>query len=64
MRALPGETGVIDTPRILRVLRDIGYHGPVMVEPFSERVNGLIPKDAAFVTAEALDAVWHSAGLS
>jgi sugar phosphate isomerase/epimerase len=64
VRALPGETGVIDTPRILRLLNLIGYRGPVIVQPFSERVNSLTPEDATFVAAEALDAVWRAAGLS
>lgn len=63
VRALPGETGVIDLVGFLRVLQGIGYSGPVMVEPFSKRVNALPEEDAVRVTAEALDAVWKRAGL-
>ncbi|MDI7275850.1 MAG: sugar phosphate isomerase/epimerase family protein [Anaerolineae bacterium] len=63
VRALPGETGVIDLVGFLQSLQSIGYSGPVMVEPFSQRVNALPPEEAVRVTAEALDAVWKRAGL-
>jgi sugar phosphate isomerase/epimerase len=64
VRGLPGETGVIDLPAFLRGLNAIGYSGPVVVEPFSERVNALPPEEAVRVTAEALDSVWRKAGLA
>ena len=38
VRDLPGATGVIDIATFLSALQHIGYDGPVMVEPFSERV--------------------------
>jgi 2-keto-myo-inositol isomerase len=63
IRALPGETGVADVPAFLRGLAAIGYSGPVMVEPFSKRVNALPPEEAVRVTAEALRSVWREAGL-
>lgn len=63
VRALPGETGVIGVPAFLKGLARIGYTGPVMVEPFSKRVQALPPEEAVRVTAEALDAVWREAGL-
>jgi sugar phosphate isomerase/epimerase len=63
VRALPGETGVIGIPRFLQALAAINYSGPVMVEPFSARVNALPSEEAVRVTAEALDAVWREAGL-
>ncbi len=63
VRALPGETGVIGVPTFLKGLERIGYSGPVMVEPFSQRVRALPPDDAVRVTAEALDAVWKEARL-
>jgi sugar phosphate isomerase/epimerase len=63
VRALPGETGVIDLVGFLRGLDAIGYSGPVVVEPFSERLNALPAEDAVRVTAQALDAVWRQAGL-
>ncbi|KPK65262.1 MAG: hypothetical protein AMK73_03525 [Planctomycetes bacterium SM23_32] len=58
VRRLPGETGVIDVPRFLRNLDRIGYSGPVVVEPFSERVRQMENQEAVRVTKEALDAVW------
>ena len=39
--ALPGETGVIDLRGFLQALDRLKYSGPVMVEPFSERVNAM-----------------------
>jgi sugar phosphate isomerase/epimerase len=38
-RCLPGETGVIPLPEIFQILGDMGYDGPVTVEPFSEPVR-------------------------
>lgn len=63
VRGLPGETGVIGVPAFLRAVAHIGYTGPVMVEPFSQRVRELSSEDAARVTGEALNAVWREAGL-
>ena len=58
VRALPGETGVIDVKGFLSVLDTIGYKGPVMAEPFSERVRKMPPEEAIAVTATAIDSVW------
>jgi sugar phosphate isomerase/epimerase len=63
VRGLPGETGVIGVPTFLRAIAAIGYTGPVMVEPFSQRVRELPPEDAVRVTGEALNKVWREAGL-
>ncbi|HOQ99017.1 MAG TPA: sugar phosphate isomerase/epimerase family protein [Anaerolineae bacterium] len=63
VRALPGETGVIDLVGFMQALAGIGYTGPVMVEPFSERVNAMALDDAVRTTAEALHGVWRKAGL-
>ena len=63
VRTLPGETGVIGIPRFLKTLAQIGYTGPVMVEPFSARVNAMPPEEAVKATGEALNAVWREAGL-
>jgi len=63
VRALPGETGVIGIPRFLKTLAGIGYSGPVMVEPFSARVNAMTPDDAVRTTSEALGKTWQEAGL-
>lgn len=63
VRALPGETGVIDIATFLRTLNQIGYEGPVMAEPFSERVRQLPADEACAVTIAALQKVWDQAGL-
>jgi sugar phosphate isomerase/epimerase len=63
VRGLPGETGVIGVPAFLRAIAAIGYTGPVMVEPFSQRVRELPPEDAVRVTGEALNQVWRAAGI-
>ena len=39
VRALPGETGVIDIVGFLQTLRAIGYDGPVTPEPFKKELN-------------------------
>jgi len=64
IRRLPGETGVIDLVGFLKCLNDIGYEGPIMPEPFSDKVKGLSPLEAASITSEGLVRVWKEAGLS
>lgn len=64
VRALPMETGVIDIIPLMQKLRDLGYDGPVMAEPFSKRVEGLAATDpvaAARETARSLDKLWAAA---
>jgi sugar phosphate isomerase/epimerase len=63
VRALPGETGVIDVAAFLGLLKRIGYTGPVMVEPFSQRLRDLSPEAAVAATADALNRVWRAAGV-
>lgn len=62
-RMLPMESGVIDLPAYLRALNDLGYDGPVTVEPFSARLRQLPPDQAVAETATALDKAWQAAGL-
>jgi sugar phosphate isomerase/epimerase len=62
-RALPGETGVIDAAGFLSALAEIGYDGPVMAEPFSQRVRDLPADEAVRVTSKALDGIFSAAGL-
>ena len=64
IRRLPGETGVIDLVGFLKCLDEIGYEGPVTPEPFSDKIRGLAPIEAAKMTAEGLLRVWKEAGLS
>lgn len=63
LRALPGETGVIDLKAFLQAVAATGYDGPVMVEPFSQRVRELTEDDACAETASSLKRVWQQAGL-
>lgn len=57
-RRLPGETGVIDARLFLKNLSEIAYTGPVMVEPFSERLKAMEDDDAIVAAKKALDDVW------
>ena len=63
IRCLPAETGVIPLTELMQILKEIGYEGPVTPEPFSQKLNGMEPADAAKVTGESLDQVWKNAGL-
>ncbi len=66
VRTLPMETGVIDLVGFMQALREIGYDGPVMPEPFSQRINDLAATDAEAAAREAarsMDALWRAAGL-
>lgn len=63
VRCLPGETGVIDLVGFLTSLQAIGYDGPVMPEPFSEKLRGMAALEAARSTRDALLKVWTAAGL-
>lgn len=62
-RMLPGETGVIDLTGFLSAIKALGYDGPVMVEPFSERVRQMERDEAVAATGSALSAVWKEAGI-
>jgi sugar phosphate isomerase/epimerase len=66
VRALPLETGVIDLVAFMHALQRIGYDGPVMPEPFSQRLDQLGANDplaAAREAAASMDALWRAAGL-
>lgn len=62
VRALPGETGVLDNAGFLQALQAIGYDGPVTAEPFSQRVREMVPDAAVQATASAVNQVWQEAG--
>jgi sugar phosphate isomerase/epimerase len=67
VRALPLETGVLDAKGFMDALKTLGYAGPVMPEPFSQRINDLAATDplaAAKETAESMKKLWALAGLS
>ena len=53
-RELPCATGVIDVGAFLNALNQIGYDGPVRVEPFNQAVNKLSKDEACAAAAAAL----------
>jgi len=58
VRRLPGETGVEDLAGFLHALRTIGYDGPVVPEPFDDRLSKMPPEEAARLAGDALKKVW------
>jgi len=58
VRELPGAGGAFDCRRFLANLKQIGYSGPVMVEPFCQRLREMPAEQAIGATKEALDSVW------
>ena len=61
VRTLPLETGIIDLAGFMHALQELGYDGPVMPEPFSQRVNDLAAHDplaAAREASRAMAALW------
>jgi sugar phosphate isomerase/epimerase len=63
VRALPGETGVIPLVEMLRILKDIGYDGPITAEPFSKKLDGIPPQEAASMVIDMVNKLWTEAGL-
>lgn len=66
VRALPVETGVIEIVPFMRALREIGFDGPVMPEPFSQALDDLAagdPSAAAREAARTMTNLWTAAGL-
>jgi sugar phosphate isomerase/epimerase len=53
-RDLPGATGVIDLAGFMGVLAEMGYDGPVTVEPFCKRLNEMEREDRAREVADSL----------
>jgi sugar phosphate isomerase/epimerase len=49
---------VIDLAAFMGALVALGYTGPVIVEPFSERVRRMSPNEALAATKASLDAIW------
>lgn len=58
VRALPGETGVIDIKGFMEAFRAIRYDGPVTAEPFSQRLRAMKPDAAVQETADAMSKIW------
>jgi len=63
VRALPGETGVIDLKTFLGCLKKMGYEGAVTPEPMSAKLRQMSSEQAAKTAGEALKRVWDAAGL-
>jgi sugar phosphate isomerase/epimerase len=64
VRALPGETGVIDIAGFLNALKQIGYDGPVTPEPFKKELNDLPDDNARVRTVGAsMEKIWRTANL-
>jgi sugar phosphate isomerase/epimerase len=63
VRKMPGETGVIDIVGFLQALDRIHYAGPVMAEPFVEKLGKMRDEEAARLTAESLRKIWSMAKL-
>jgi len=63
VRAMPGETGVLDIAGFLKALDEIGYDGPVTVEPFSKALEQLSTGDAVAATAKSVKKVWPLSGV-
>ena len=63
VRCMPGSTGIIDIAGFLKGLENLGYDGPVTVEPFSGTPKGPDPIDVARATNQSLVTIWEQAGL-
>ena len=63
VRTLPMETGVIDLAGFMQAMQEIGYDGPVMPEPFSQRVNDLAATDSACRGARSSAMRWMRCGV-
>jgi sugar phosphate isomerase/epimerase len=64
VRALPGETGVIDIAGFLKTLREIGYEGPVTPEPFKKELKELATdEDRLRTVGQSMDRIFTQAGL-
>lgn len=64
VRCLPGETGVIPIAEFLKVLRDIGYEGAVVPEPFKKELSDLPSDDDRLaLVSKGMDKIFRQAGL-
>lgn len=59
-RGLPGENGAIDSGRLLRMLAEAGYAGPVTAEPGAKcrSLAGRSAMDVAQLVASAMRSIW------
>jgi len=64
VRAMPGETGVIDIAGFLGALAEIGYDGPITPEPFNPKLRELPREEAARVVAASLERIFAAANIA
>ena len=58
VRELPGSTGVLKIADFMKGLKDLGYDGPVYVEPFYAPFKTMQFEDALKMAKAAMDKVW------
>lgn len=58
VRALPGSTGVLRIGEFFEGLKNMGYTGPVLAEPFVKELGEMEFEKAVAVVSEAIDKVW------
>ena len=59
LRYLPGDGGAMDVSGFLSSLKKVGYTGPVVCEPFSEKLKSMDDSDAKIRLVESsFDRVW------
>lgn len=58
VRELPGATGVLRIGEFMDGLIQLGYDGPVYVEPFNEKLKAMPFEEAAKASTAAMDSVW------
>jgi sugar phosphate isomerase/epimerase len=61
-RELPAATGVIDIASFLGALKEIGFTGPVRVEPFNEPIRKMPPDQALAAAKASLDKAFARLG--
>jgi sugar phosphate isomerase/epimerase len=63
VRVLPGASGVIDLTGFLKALDEIGYDGPVAVEPFDAALAHLPPAQRVRLAADSARKAFAAAGI-
>jgi sugar phosphate isomerase/epimerase len=58
VRDLPGTTGVIPISTFLCALKDLGFDGPIGVEPFKSELLTMTAEEACLKTSESLMRFW------
>ena len=58
VRCLPGSTGVLRIGEFFKGLKDLGYTGPVLPEPFVPELGKMPFEDAVIKVKSSVDKVW------